>query len=126
MRSRSNARPDYSWEDEREDYTQGPEDEETSGGGVSGDRRVGARLPNEGSSGDSGTRQTHREYGSEEGFGSSEENQSAEEGNERAQEDESGYEALVSGRDPEIPYLPATLEQEDIPGYEGRRGELDA
>ena len=124
MRPRSETRPEHSRENEREEKAQGAENEEPRCGGVSGDRRVGTRLPYKGCGGDNSTRQTHREHRLEEGFRSSDQNQSAEEGDEYAQKDKSRHEALVSSGDPEIPYPPVAPEQEDVPSHEGSRDEL--
>lgn len=119
------ARPKDEQEDENEEKPQRAEDEEAGSGGVPCDRRVGAGLPDEGRGGDRSARQTHRERRPRENFGGAEEGQGDQEGDKGRKEDEGGYEALLSGGDPEILHPPVAPQQEDVPGHEGRRGQLD-
>ena len=126
VRPRSDARPKHNRKNQREDHTQGTEYEEAGYRCVTGDRRMGARFPDEGRGSDRGARKTHGEHRQEKDSGSPEEGQSAEERGKGREEYQGRHEALVPGGDPEITHPAPAPEQEDVPGHEGRCGELNA
>ena len=126
MRRRGHARPENEREDKGKKEPWQAEDEEAYCRSVACDRRMGARLPDKGCSGDRGAGQSHRERRPEENSRGSKESQSAQESDKGREENEGGRETFDARGDPKIPHPSPQPEQQDVTSYKGRRGKLDA